>query len=154
QTEHLRFGNILAATALIYAAYLLRAVRWKIFLRPVRPEASTWGLVAPTIIGFASLALLGRPGELVRPYLIARRVKLTLSSQVGVWAIERIFDVGAFTLLLVSAIFVTNSMAGLPYAQAIRRGGLLLIAGIIAAVVGALALHWKGEALADWVLRK
>ena len=31
------------AVALIYLAYAMRALRWKIFLRPVRPEASTLG---------------------------------------------------------------------------------------------------------------
>ena len=47
--------HILHGVALIYIAYILRAVRWKIFLRPVRPETSTASLVAPTLIGFLSL---------------------------------------------------------------------------------------------------
>ena len=34
------------AVRYIYIAYLLRAIRWKIFLRPVRKEASILGLVA------------------------------------------------------------------------------------------------------------
>ncbi len=32
--------HILHGIALIYIGYALRALRWKIFLRPVRPEAS------------------------------------------------------------------------------------------------------------------
>jgi uncharacterized protein (TIRG00374 family) len=154
QTRKLSLFHILAGTVLIYLAYVMRAIRWKIFLRPVRPNASAWGLVAPTIIGFASLAVLGRPGELVRPYLIGRKEKLTLSSQIGVWTVERIFDVGAFTLLLVSAIFLTQSMAALPYSGAFRKAGVLLIFGSIAATISALAVHWKGEAFADWISRK
>ena len=89
--------HLLHAVALIYVAYGMRALRWKIFLRPVRPKASTWQLLGPTLIGFTGLALLGRPGELIRPYLIARRERLTFSSQLAVWAVERIFDIGAFT---------------------------------------------------------
>ena len=101
--------HILNAVGLIYFSYFLRAVRWKIFLRPVRKETSTLGLIPPTIIGFTGLALLGRPGELIRPYLIARRTDLSFSSQMAVWAVERIFDIGAFTVLLVLAIFLPGT---------------------------------------------
>ena len=58
---------LVAGVALVYADYILRAMRWKIMLRPVCPEAKTSDLVAPTMIGFAGLALLGRPGEFIRP---------------------------------------------------------------------------------------
>ena len=71
----LNWGDILAGVVYIYIAYILRAVRWKIFLRPVRKQASILELVPPTMIGFTGLALLGRAGELIRPYLIARREK-------------------------------------------------------------------------------
>ena len=66
-------------------------------------------LLSPTLIGFAGLALLGRAGEFIRPYLIARRTDLPFSSQLAVWAVERIFDVGAFTVLMVLAIFLPSA---------------------------------------------
>jgi len=90
---------IVAGVALVYADYILRALRWKILLRPVC-EAKTSDLVAPTMIGFTGLALLGRPGEFIRPYLIARKVNLSMSSQLAVWTVERIFDTGAFALIM------------------------------------------------------
>ena len=46
QTHSVSAFHILHGIALIYIAYVLRAVRWKIFLRPVRPQASSIGLVA------------------------------------------------------------------------------------------------------------
>ena len=61
--------RILYAAGFIYFSYFLRALRWKIFLRPVRKEASLKGILPATVIGFTGLALLGRPGELIRPYL-------------------------------------------------------------------------------------
>src|SRR4029077_14755542 len=60
--SHVDPFHIAAAIALIYLTYVLRALRWKVFLEPVR-KASTWKMVPPTFIGFAGLALLGRPGE-------------------------------------------------------------------------------------------
>lgn len=91
---------LVAGIALVYVDYFLRAVRWKIMLRPVSPEARSGDLVAPTMIGFTGLALLGRPGEFIRPYLIARKQGLSMSSQLAVWTVERIFDTGAFALIM------------------------------------------------------
>jgi glycosyltransferase 2 family protein len=99
---------LVAGVALVYVDYLLRAVRWKILLRPVR-QARSADLVAPTIIGFAGLALLGRPGEFIRPYLIARKVNLTMASQLAVWTVERIFDMGAFALIMALNILLFAS---------------------------------------------
>lgn len=114
QTKRARIEYVLAGAALVYGDYILRAVRWKILLRPVC-EAKTSDLVAPTMIGFTGLALLGRPGELIRPYLIARKVNLSMASQVAVWAVERIFDMGAFALIMaVNILWSASQLEQLP----------------------------------------
>ena len=46
--------------ALVYLAYVLRAVRWAIFLKPTAPT-SVRRLIAPQIIGFAALGFLRLP---------------------------------------------------------------------------------------------
>jgi uncharacterized protein (TIRG00374 family) len=149
--------HILEAIALVYVSYFLRALRWKIFLRPVRKQASTIGLIAPTLIGFTGLALLGRPGELIRPYLIARRTNLTFSSQMAAWAVERIFDVCAFTVLLVLAIFLPGTaLHSLP--QDIYRGveifGLLFLALAAGVSLWAVLVAKSGETVSVWVERR
>jgi glycosyltransferase 2 family protein len=113
---------LVAGVSLVYADYILRAVRWKIMLRPVC-EAKTADLVAPTTIGFAGLALLGRPGEFIRPYLIARKVNLTMASQLAVWTVERIFDTGAFALIMaVNILWSRESLSKLPgFANSAKR---------------------------------
>ena len=123
ETRPQKWFHIMHAVALIYLAYAVRAIRWKIFLKPIRPEATSLSLVAPTLIGFAGLALLGRPGELMRPYLIARRQNLTFSSQLAVWAVERIFDIGAYAVMLVAAIFFAEGPRELPLYSYFQKGG-------------------------------
>ena len=54
--------HIGAGVALIYLAYVLRAIRWAIFLKPTAPT-SFRRLIAPQVIGFAALGLFGRAGE-------------------------------------------------------------------------------------------
>jgi glycosyltransferase 2 family protein len=157
-SQQIRWLHVIHAIFWIYFGYVLRAIRWKIFLLRVRPKASFTELVAPTLVGFTGLALLGRPGELIRPYLIAKREKLSFSSQLGVWAVERIFDIGAFTILMVLAIFFLQSaMQSIPhpeYYHQFRIGGLLLM-GLVTGLVGAaVIISRRGEALAEWVQRR
>src|SRR5436305_4671473 len=113
---------LVAGVALVYADYILRALRWKIMLRPVC-ETKTADLVAPTMIGFAGLALLGRPGEFIRPYLIARKTTLSMASQLAVWTVERIFDSGAFALIMaVNILWSRKTLSRLPgFANSPRR---------------------------------
>lgn len=113
---------LVAGVALVYADYILRAMRWKILLRPVC-ETKTSELVAPTMIGFAGLALLGRPGEFIRPYLISRKVNLSMASQLAVWTVERIFDMGAFALIMaVNILWSRDTLSRLPgFANSPRR---------------------------------
>jgi uncharacterized protein (TIRG00374 family) len=132
----------------------LRAVRWKVFLRPVRKNASSLHFVAPTIIGFTGLALLGRPGELIRPYLIARRENLSFSSQLAVWAVERIFDIGAFTVLLIGAAFVATAPKRLSYYSSFREAGMAFATLVAGLTVAAIVVSRSGEVLARWVERR
>jgi glycosyltransferase 2 family protein len=154
QTHRIKKAHVLHAIALIYIAYFLRAVRWKIFLRPVRPKATIVDMLSPTLIGFTGLALLGRAGEFIRPYLIARRADLPFSSQLAVWAVERIFDVGAFTVLMVLAIFLPSALPAIPHPEyylRFREGGFLLIGVVLALTVGAVVVRRSGDAVARWV---
>lgn len=154
EARQLSAPHIIIAIALIYLSYVLRAVRWKIFLRPVRKDASAIALISPTLVGFTGLALLGRPGELIRPYLIARRTNLTFSSQMAAWAIERIFDIGGFTVLMVLAIFLPTELRYLPNPEIyprLRVGGFLLVALVAGLALGALLVAKFGDAVAAWI---
>lgn len=154
---NLIWRHIFHAVALIYFAYFLRAVRWKIFLRPVQKEASLLGLVPPTVIGFTGLALLGRPGELIRPYLIARHTNLSFASQVAVWTVERIFDIGGFTVLMVGGIFLPSKLHAFALAAPpdvkrwIYLTGYMLIALVFGLLTAAVLIANRGNRIARWV---
>jgi glycosyltransferase 2 family protein len=158
QVHRIRKWHVVHAVALIYLGYLLRAVRWKIFLRPARPKTKTIDLVAPTLIGFTGLALLGRAGEFIRPYLIARRTDLPFSSQLAVWAMERIFDIGAFTFLMALAVFREGGMSSIPPEQEWYKylpRAVFILVGFVAAIAGiALLINRQGSAVAIWTEKR
>lgn len=157
QLHRIKKTHVLHAIALIYIAYVMRAVRWKIFLKPVRPKVKTIELVSPTLIGFTALALLGRAGEFVRPYLIARRTGLPFSSQLAAWAVERIFDIGAFTVLMVLAIFLPSALPSIPHPEyyvRFREAGFVLIAFVAGATAAAIVIGRNVEAAARWMEKR
>lgn len=154
QTHRINKWHVLHGIAYIYIGYTMRAIRWKIFLKPVRPKTKVSELLSPTMVGFTGLALLGRAGEFIRPYLIARRTELSFSSQLAVWAVERIFDIGAFAFLIVLAIFLPSALPSIPhpeYYTRFREAGFFLIAFVAATAAIAVVLRRKGEAGAQWV---
>src|SRR5579864_3732311 len=150
QTHRIKKWHVLHGIAFIYIGYLMRALRWKIFLKPVRPKTSVTEMVSPTLVGFTGIALLGRAGEFIRPYLIARRTNLTFSSQLAVWAVERIFDIGSFAFLIVLAIFLPSALPSIPhpeYYTRFREAGFLLIELVAAMAIGAVVIRRSGDAV-------
>jgi uncharacterized protein (TIRG00374 family) len=145
--------HILSAVALIYGTYLLRAIRWKVFLKPIC-KSRTSRLLGPTFIGFTGLALLGRPGEFVRPYLIAKKENVSLSSQIGVWTVERIFDIGAFAVLMTVNVFVPGSIQSNPYIGKFREAAVVLLGLVLAMTALCYLIRTRGPAVAAFLHRK
>jgi len=120
-TGGVNLWHIGAGVALIYLAYVLRAIRWAIFLKPTAPT-KVRRLIAPQMIGFAALGLFGRAGEFARPYLIARKEKLTFTSQLAVWTVERFFDLGSVALLMGGFFALRGGMLAQVLIRAVRSG--------------------------------
>lgn len=151
-TEHVNWWWIAGTVATTYAGYGFRAVRWRLFLKPMR-ETTALRLLPAQLIGFTGLALLGRPGEMVRPYLIARKEDVTFTSQIGVWVMERIFDMGAVSLLyLVLALRGDPFWQTLPNhrlaAEARVSAGIFFVA-ILGLVAVAIVLRRSGYNIAE-----
>jgi uncharacterized protein (TIRG00374 family) len=126
----LRLPWLLLAIATAYLTYVGRALRWAVFLRPLKSNPSFGRLLSATIIGFTAITLLGRPGEFVRPYLIAMKEKVSVTSQVAAWILERIFDllmallVFGFALARVTA---SGIAVGPKFAWILATGGKFVI---------------------------
>jgi len=153
--EQLKLANysmIGLGIALISFGYVVRAVRWALFLKPihkVRFFSRDWfHVLAAQVIGYAGVALLGRAADLVRPYLVARRLKLPLSSQIAVYIVERMFDVGAMALIFSTVLFFAPDRATLPHPELLRHIGTLGLAGTVALAILATVVRMSGKTVA------
>jgi hypothetical protein len=97
------------------------------------------------------VGLFGRLADLTRPYLIAKRVELSLGSQVAVYTIERMFDLGAAAIIFSTALAFTPRT--LPHHEVFVRTGLFSLAGTVFLAAFALVVRGWGLAVAAGVKR-
>src|SRR5258708_7905918 len=131
----------------IYGCYALRALRWRVFQQNLGPSRF-WNIYKMTLAGFSALQLLGRPGEPVRPFLLARKEKLPVSGMFGVYLLERIFDFASMAVIAAIALLrFRASGSSSEKAQALGKtakpGAALLIVGVLVAtaVLGDIPFH-------------
>jgi hypothetical protein len=130
-------GPIVGSVGAMVAVYLLRALRWQTLLRPIgRVRFAT--AFRTTVIGFALSSLLpARPGEVVRPYLLARREGLSFPAALATIFVERVFDVAAVLLLFGSFVLLFD-----PGMEAVdpQVYGAVKLGGALAAAAALVAL--------------
>src|ERR1700751_5996680 len=94
-----------AAIVVIYGCYAVRSLRWEVFQKNLG-HAKFWEIYPSTLAGFASVFLLGRAGEPIRPVLLAKRARLPLADIFGIWVLERLFDVASMAGIAPIALLV------------------------------------------------
>ena len=143
----------LVVTAL---TYIVRAWRWQLLLAPIgRTRYST--AFQTTVIGFAANALIpGRVGEVLRPYLLARREGLNATSAFATVILERFLDLATVLLLFAAFVFTVRPgvISGDPAQLAlVTFGGAVAAASAVGGLVVLFALAGHPERLGRAALR-
>lgn len=93
------------AVAVATAGFLIRALRWKVLLQPVRSDTGLGSRFAAVNIGFmANNVLPLRVGEFARAYALSRMERVSAGGAFGSLAVERFLD--AFTILVLLLVSV------------------------------------------------
>ena len=136
--------------------YTIRALRWQFLLAPIgRTRYRT--AFETTVIGFAANSLLpGRVGEVLRPYLLARRESLNATSVFATIILERVLDLVAVLMLFAVFVFGTasNVISGDPAQLAlVKFGGAVAAGSAVAGLIVLFALAGHPERLGRAALR-
>jgi hypothetical protein len=145
QLRTISWPHIALGIALIYSTFWLRAVRWSVFLSATK-SVSPLRLVGPQFIGFTAVALFGRLADVLRPALVAKRIQLSVSSQVAVYTIERMFDLAAAAIIFSGALLFAPR--DLPHHEVFVRTGIFSLAGTAAIALFAVLVRVSGAAIA------
>lgn len=141
-------GWLAASAVLALATYPGRALRWAVLIAPVKPRSSLRNLLSATVIGFAAINLLGRPGEFVRPYLIAARERVPLSSQLAALMLERIYDLLAALLVFgfaLSRLEASEVRTGPALGWVLETGGKVAAAVALVSALVLVVIRQYGE---------
>ena len=90
--------------------YVLRAVRWQYLLVPIG-HVGFGNALRTTVIGFAASAVLpARAGEVLRPWLLARKEGLSATAAFATIILERVLD--TVMVLLLFGLFLLLAEPG------------------------------------------
>jgi len=98
-------------TAISYTiAILMRGVRWRYLLLPIK-KCKILNLISAVFIGFMANNLLPlRAGELIRAYVNGKKENISKSSSFATIIVERVFDgLALVILLLVASLFLGSA---------------------------------------------
>jgi glycosyltransferase 2 family protein len=140
---------LVPALVISLSLMLLRAWRWQLELRPLEhvPVGTLW--VVCSVAYTAINVLPVRLGEVVRPWLLSRRARVTISNVIGNLVIEKTMDSIAIVFYILIGLLVTRDLP-----VWVRRGAAFpaVAAALLAGVV--VLLYAKGEPFVDrWLGR-
>jgi glycosyltransferase 2 family protein len=155
--DHVRWWTLpLYLVSLITMNYF-RAVRWRFLLRSFA-DVPRRRVLAVSWIGFAAILLMPfRIGEIVRPYMLREKGKVSMSAATGTVMAERVVDglflsiVLALALILVPTISpLPEKVVGLPISvQQVRTSGFAML-GLFTTAFATIAVFYFAR---DWARR-
>ncbi len=152
-------GDFLLLGASVFVAtsgFLIRALRWRVLLEPVRRNTRFRSLFAGTSIGFmANNILPARVGEFARAYALSRLEPVSVTAAFGSLVVERFMDGVILLLFLVLPVLTP----GFPSIEAVTgetgramfQFAIVLVLGVLAVLVVMAALPKVFVAVAERV---
>ena len=136
---------LLLGTVATLLNYVARAWRWQFLLAPIGRTAFATAF-RTTVIGFAVSFIIPRAGEVVRPYLLARKENLRPTAAFATIILERLLDLVTVLLLFSAFVFTVQPgvLSGDPGQLAHVKfwGGVAAAAAVVGlAVLTVLAGH-------------
>lgn len=142
--EELKKINYLLAIAgglvgVVIGSYF-RALRWRYFLNPIKPNIGMENLFSSIMIGYMMNSVIPRGGEISRPVILARNENISKAASFGTILVERIFDVLSVLVAFGICLFIYKGKLGVAFAEFNIEKIALISSIIVFAVVVFLIL--------------
>ena len=97
---------ILPAMLLLMVSHYIRALRWKILIRPLGYSPSVVNTFFATILGYFFNLLVPRLGEVMKCTILAKHEKIPADKLIGTMVTERICDFLCLILIIIITVFI------------------------------------------------
>jgi uncharacterized protein (TIRG00374 family) len=126
---------LVAATLVNLLSLTLKAVRWWIFLRPIGVP-SLWLAIRATFAGAAlNNILIANTGEAARVIFVGRATRVPTASVLATLALERLFELVGYVLLLALAVSVLALPPALDQTRPFAMAALALAIAVLVYLV-------------------
>jgi glycosyltransferase 2 family protein len=148
--KKIHLGYAVLSISLMVLMQGLRSYRWGVILRPLG-KIDQLTLFSVTCVGFLAIAAIpARIGELARPYLIAKRSSIKMSSALGTIIVERVLDGLAVLTITIAVLFLQDLPSWM------IKSGILFFVVTMLIIAGIAGLIWRRETavkIIDRILR-
>ncbi len=155
--QQVRIWPLVAAMILITLTMVARALRWQTLLAPITKVTFHHTFVA-TAVGFGSIFIFGRAGEVVRPVVLSLREKVPPSATIASIMIERLFDTMTVVALFACNLLIFALPAGQAEAPKTMRSihllGLLMFIGMIVGIAVLVLIRLNAPVLIGWLKKR
>ncbi|MEN8192169.1 MAG: lysylphosphatidylglycerol synthase transmembrane domain-containing protein [Bacteroidota bacterium] len=139
-------------TISFFISHVIRAIRWKVMLKSVKPNTSLLYLLGATMIGYGVNSLVPRLGELYRGMFAGRWEGISRSSVIGSVVVERVVDILILGLsVLISVIIYPGDLySDITWLKPALYLGFFGIFSIIATLILLVKMKHK---FYDWIVK-
>lgn len=137
------FSGLSIALVLSLVNYMLRFVRWQLYLHTLGYRIRFWLSLRIYLAGFALTTTPGKAGELVRSLLLKRQ-SVPLQQSISAFFSERLSDLLAVTGLAFFGFWLY------PQAQLLITGATLILLTLYWLVLHGRLIHWFGNWVKSW----
>lgn len=136
---------------IFFLSHYVRALRWKVILSSVKPDAKTKNLFGSLMIGYAVNCVIPRLGEVSRALLVGKWEGLSRTSMFGTVILERVIDVLFFAMSILIAILISTQdlYSGFPW---LKTTMYLAIIFTIALIIFVVLIARKKQQFIDFII--
>jgi len=100
---------VLIFSAAILLGHFVRALRWKIILYSVKPDAKMINLFGALMIGYGVNCVTPKLGEVSRAIMVGKYENLSKTSMFGTVIVERVIDIFSLGIAVLISVYIWSS---------------------------------------------
>lgn len=140
----IRYEWVILFIIVAIISHIVRAVRWKYLLAPIKSNVSVHKLFSAIMIGYLVNNAIPRAGEIARAHAVGKFEEIPKSAAFGTVIVERILDIVTFFFILCAVLFLyPNSLTAVT--DNIEEYRMFFLAGSILSLLLFVWLFLRSE---------